>query len=198
MPFVPNWIIPVDALAAARAGSAAGDAQAQLGLSREQLAQSAEQHAAELALQRDDMMARVQEQGRVLQARQQQQSAADALRQQRFPHLIRIGDRFFTDGENRHLHRCEPERKCAGEMFNQDAEESFNGPKDRAVQHDRSFQRSVLIHIFELEFFWKGHVELDGAALPRPSDGVADMDVDLRSVESAVAFIDDEGLAPFF
>jgi hypothetical protein len=80
--FVPPWIIPVDALAAARAGSAAGDAQAQLGLSREQLAQSAEQHAAELALQRDDMMARTQEQGRALQARQQQQSAADALRQQ--------------------------------------------------------------------------------------------------------------------
>lgn len=81
-PFVAPWIVPVDALAAARAGSAAGDAQAQLGLSREQLAQSAEQHAAELALQRDDMMARAQEQGRVLQAGQQQQSAADALRQQ--------------------------------------------------------------------------------------------------------------------
>ena len=81
-PFVAPWIIPVDALAAARAGSAAGDAQAQLGLSREQLAQSAEQHAAELALQRDDMMARTQEQGRALQVQQQQQSAADALRQQ--------------------------------------------------------------------------------------------------------------------
>ena len=80
--FVPPWIIPVDALAAARAGSAAGDAQAQLGLSREQLAQSAEQHAAELALQRDDMMARAQAQGQAMQARQQQQSAADALRQQ--------------------------------------------------------------------------------------------------------------------
>jgi hypothetical protein len=82
VPYTPPWIIPVDALSAARAGSAAGDAQAQLGLSREQLAQSAEQHAAELALQRDDMMARTQAQGQAIQQRQRQQSAADELRQQ--------------------------------------------------------------------------------------------------------------------
>ena len=44
--------------------------------------------------------------------------------------------------------------------------------------------------VFQVKFFRQGHIELDGAALPGSVEGIADMEVDFRSIKGAVAFID--------
>ena len=55
----------------------------------------------------------------------------------------------------------------------------------------------VCAHIFKLEPFGKLHIELYRTALPRSSETVGEMEVELRTVESAVAFVYDIILTHF-
>ena len=50
---------------------------------------------------------------------------------------------------------------------------------------------SIFSRIGEIEFFRKQHIKLDRTALPRTANGVLQMEVDLRTIESAVPFVDD-------
>ncbi len=81
-------------------------------------------------------------------------------------------------------------------MLDKNPKKSLDRSKDRAMQHNRSFVHTVVIHIFELEFFWKRHVELNCSTLPGSSERIENVYVDLRSVEGAIAFIDLVGLSP--
>ena len=58
------------------------------------------------------------------------------------------------------------------------------------MDHDRAVLLAVRSHVFRLKALRKLEVELNGSALPGSSQGIRQMEVDLGSVERAVAFID--------
>ena len=59
------------------------------------------------------------------------------------------------------------------------------------MQHDGTMLFAVLTDIGEIELLGQTHIELDRAALPRTSDGVTQVEVDLRAVKRAVSLVDD-------
>ena len=67
--------------------------------------------------------------------------------------------------------------------------------KSKLVDHHGAMLLPVRTGVLQLEALGQLAVQLDGAALPGPAQAVFDMEVQLGSVESAVPFIDDEGLA---
>ena len=97
---------------------------------------------------------------------------------------------FRGDGGDDGLHRRQPERKIAGEMFDQNADEAFHRAADRAMHHHRHLLRAVGIDVERTEPFRQIEVDLRGAALPIAADGVAQYIFEFRAVECAFARID--------
>ena len=63
--------------------------------------------------------------------------------------------------------------------------------KAHAMDHDRTLTASVLGDILQAEVERHLEVQLNRAALPGASEAVAQMEVNLRAVERAVALVDD-------
>ena len=74
-------------------------------------------------------------------------------------------------------------------MLDQDSDETLDGTEYHTVDHDRSVFLSVGSRILQVEPEGQLEVKLDRTALPGPSDGILQMEVDLRSVERSVTFI---------
>lgn len=115
------------------------------------------------------------------------------------------------DGDNENLARADPEGPLATIVLDQDTQESFKGTNDSTVDDNGTgTARARLIglglalllrllstslgllvrHILELEVNRCLVVQLDGGTLEFSLQGIGDGDIDLRSVESAVAFVD--------
>ena len=94
------------------------------------------------------------------------------------------------DGRDHRLDRREPEREIAGEMLDQDADETLHRAADRAVHHDGHLLRPVGVDVERAKTFRQVEVDLRGAALPVAADGVAQHIFELRAVERAFAGID--------
>ncbi len=94
------------------------------------------------------------------------------------------------DGEHPHLHRCEPRGERTGVVLEQHAEEPLDRTEQGTVQHDRTVPGVVGTDVLEVEALRELEVGLDRRQLPRPSDRVMDVDVDLRAVERGVAVLD--------
>ena len=75
-------------------------------------------------------------------------------------------------------------------MLDQDTDETLDGTEAYAVDHDRSVLLTVSADVLKLETLRKLEVKLDRTALPCSADRIYQMEVDLRAVESTVAFID--------
>src|SRR5689334_19743340 len=75
-------------------------------------------------------------------------------------------------------------------MLNDDADEPFQRTENRAVNHDRTVLGVIGADVRQLEVLRLGVVELYGAELPRTADGIGDVEVELRTVERAVAGVD--------
>ena len=98
---------------------------------------------------------------------------------------MRLGDRQHLD-----LHRRQPRRERPGVVLEQHAEEPFDRTEQRPVQHDRPVAGVVGADVLEVEPLGVVEVGLDRRQLPRTSDRVAHVDVDLRPVERGVAVLD--------
>ena len=68
-------------------------------------------------------------------------------------------------------------------MLDQHAEEALDRTHQRPMDHHGSLALAIAGDVLEIETFGQVEVELDGRQLPRPADGVLDVDVDLRAVE---------------
>ena len=91
-------------------------------------------------------------------------------------------------------------------MLSEDTDEALQTAINGTVDHDRSLEtrlrrirgawhtginvRGIGGHVLELESLWQLEVELDGGALMLPPKCVGDGDVDLRTVEGAVARVE--------
>jgi hypothetical protein len=96
------------------------------------------------------------------------------------------------------LDRGQPSREGAAIVFDDDADEAFNRAEDDAVEHDRLDLLALFIDIVAAEAVREVHIELNRAALPSPAHRIAELEVELRAVEGAVARVDFVGMARIF
>ncbi len=96
-----------------------------------------------------------------------------------------VGDR-----DHRRLQRGQPRRERAGEVLDQDPNEPLDRSEQRTVDHHGSLPVPVLVNVLDPEPVGSLEVDLDRGELPVAADRVADIDVDLRPVEGAVALVD--------
>ena len=75
-------------------------------------------------------------------------------------------------------------------MFDEDSDESLDGSEDNTVDHDRTMLVAVRTYISDIKPLRHLHIQLDRTALPRSADGVFQVEVQFRTVECAVAFVD--------
>ncbi len=80
-------------------------------------------------------------------------------------------------------------------MLDQHRDEPLEAAKNRTVDHHRLVFLVVGAHVLQPKTLRHLVVELDGGALPLPADGVGDVEVDLRPVKRAVAFVHPIGRA---
>ena len=71
-------------------------------------------------------------------------------------------------------------------MFRDDRNESFETAKDRTMYNNRPIVRLFGRPVLEVEALRKLEIELDGGALKRTAQGIANGNVDLWPVEGAI------------
>src|SRR6266545_3937437 len=91
------------------------------------------------------------------------------------------------DEQHGRVDRSDPEGKVPGRMLDQDPQEALDGAENRAVEHDRTVLLAVLADIGQIEALAVLEVALDRPELPRASQGILHAEVDLGSIEGAVA-----------
>ena len=83
---------------------------------------------------------------------------------------------------DRHHHRLDgrqPERERARVVLDEHGHEALVGAEDGAVDHHRPMRLAVLADVLELEALRHLKIELGRVQLPRPTERVLDVDVDL-------------------
>ena len=96
-----------------------------------------------------------------------------------------VGNRHYT-----HLAGSKPGRKSTGIVLNQDTDKTLYRTINHTMDHNRTMLQTVFAGIGQIKFFWQQHIQLNSAALPCTTDRICQMKVDLRAIESSVAFID--------
>ena len=118
------------------------------------------------------------------------QLAADPRGGELGVYLLRVGLLVLRDVDDLDLDRRRPDREVAGIVLDKDAEEALEAAEHRAVDHDRRVGGVIRTDVFEFETRRHREVELDRAALPAALERVDQVEIDLGSVESAVARIE--------
>ena len=90
-------------------------------------------------------------------------------------------------GSTRDLHRRQPRREGAGVCSSSTPKNRSNEPNSARWIIAGPVALVVGADVLEVEAVRELEVDLDGRQLPAPADGVADVDVDLRGVERALA-----------
>ena len=107
-----------------------------------------------------------------------------------FDHLRGVRIAVAGDRRHHHLHRRQPQRQAAGVMLEQDADEALHRAEDGAMQHHRAVPRPVLADVRGVEALGQDEIDLQGAQLPIPADGVAQHEFELRPVKGALAGVE--------
>ena len=94
---------------------------------------------------------------------------------------------FRRNGGDDNLQRRNPQRHMAGEVLDQDTEETLHRAADGAVDHHRLGLFRVAIDIEGTEAFRQVEIDLRRAALPFTADRVLQRIFEFRTVESALA-----------
>src|SRR2546425_797034 len=108
----------------------------------------------------------------------------------------------IRNGNQHRLYRCKPDGKRAGVVFNQERYKPFKATHNRAMDDYRAMLDVISSDVFQIEVFRLRVIQLDRRALPVSSDGIRDVEINFRSVESAVLLIDGvlhlRAFEPFF
>ena len=101
-----------------------------------------------------------------------------------------IRARLLGDRKDLDLAWAQPDRELAFVVLGQNTNEALEGTKASAVNHDWLLLGAVGVNVLKLEVVRQLEVKLDGAALPRATKAVGQMEVNLWTVESAIALVD--------
>ena len=101
-----------------------------------------------------------------------------------------IRARLLGDRKNLDLAWAQPDRELAFVILGQNTNEALEGTKASAVNHDWLLLGAIGVNVLKLEVVRQLEVKLDGTALPRTAEAVGQMEVNLRTVESAIALVD--------
>ena len=112
---------------------------------------------------------------------------ADAVGSQLACHLLCILVVLCADGNDTHLIRGEPEGERTLKVLDQDADKALQGTEQSAVNDHGNSLGAVAGGVGQFKVSGQLEVELDSAALPLAAQGILDLQVDLGTVESAVA-----------
>src|SRR6266487_4903643 len=112
---------------------------------------------------------------------------AEVVALQSFGDVLGVVGDFFADRADLDLHGREPERKRAGVMLDQDAEEALDGTEQSAVDHERLMLGAIVGDVLQAAASGQTEIELHGGELPGAADGVNELDVDLGAVEGGFA-----------
>lgn len=75
-------------------------------------------------------------------------------------------------------------------MLGNDGDEPFQTPQDRTMDHDGSSSSLVCGAVLQVEPFRQLEVELDSSTLERSAKSVPNRDVDLGTIERAIARVE--------
>src|SRR5579872_5094142 len=81
-------------------------------------------------------------------------------------------------------------------MLDQNSKKALDGAENSSMEHDRSLVGSLVSYKFQFKFLRQRHVKLYSSTLPMATDRIADMNVNFRTVKSAVPFIDPVRMPP--
>ena len=95
------------------------------------------------------------------------------------------------DRQDLDLNGSKPCRELTCKVLGKDAYKALDGAEYDAVDHDRTVTLVVCADILGLKALRKLEVELNGSALPGTADGIFKVEVDLGTVECAVALVYD-------
>src|SRR5581483_5231624 len=93
----------------------------------------------------------------------------------------------FADGNQRRLHRRQPHRERTRVVLDEYSEKSLDRTPERPVHNHWTMPLAVFANVFQLETLGKIEVELYGGKLPRTSDRVHQLHVNLRTIENRLA-----------
>mmetsp|Transcript_4626 Transcript_4626/g.13149 ORF Transcript_4626/g.13149 Transcript_4626/m.13149 type:complete len:209 (-) Transcript_4626:1511-2137(-) len=114
---------------------------------------------------------------------------ADAILSHLLGDFLDIRHYCVCDGQERDLHRGEPNGEGPCIVLDQDAHESLQRAQNGPVDHDWPLLVVFGRDVVHVESFRQVEIELDRRALPLPAEGVPDLDVNLGPVEGAAAVV---------
>ena len=115
---------------------------------------------------------------------------ANAGRLQLGAHLMSVVAALLRDGKRLDLHGSQPGGELARKVLNQNTDETLDGAKAHAMQHDGALLGAVGVHVLQIKVERHLEVELNGTALPGTAERILQVEVDLGTVEGAVALVD--------
>src|SRR5712692_4249775 len=115
---------------------------------------------------------------------------AEAPRAQARRRGARVVERRLAHRDDRELLPRQPEREVPGVVLDEAADESLEAAEEDAMDHHSALALAALVHERHVEALRQVQVDLDRGALPLAADRVLHLDVDLRRVENATAFVD--------
>ncbi len=119
---------------------------------------------------------------------------AEAGRRQAVAYRPRVFGVSIGNRQDHDLDRRQPERERPGIVLDQQGDEPLETAENRPVDDHGPVLGVVGPDVLQVEALGHLVVELDRRALPLATDGVDDIEVDLRPVERAVPFVHDIGL----
>lgn len=105
-------------------------------------------------------------------------------------HLVGVVAALLGNRKGLDLHGSQPGGELARKVLNQNTDEALDGAKAHAMQHDGALLGAVGIHVLQIKVERHLEVELDGTALPGTAERILQVEVDLGTVEGAVALVD--------
>src|SRR5262249_39918623 len=106
---------------------------------------------------------------------------------QRLENMFRVIRNFLAHRTNLHLHWCEPQRKRARIVLDQNSKKTLDRSQQRAMHHQRLMPRPVFAHVLQAKSRRQIEIELHRRQLPRSSNRVNHLNVDFRAIKRPFA-----------
>src|SRR5690242_14848009 len=96
----------------------------------------------------------------------------------------------IRERQHNRLNRCQPNRELTRIVFDQDADKTLKRTHQGTVDHYRTMFSIIRTCVCDVKTLRHAVVELDRAELPRSPNRICHVKIDLRTVESTIAWVE--------